>query len=124
MKQGFSYFDQCFIEMKEMFNLPYEVFFELNDAFFDIASEEIELLRTALSQKNMEQIILHSHTLKGSSVSLRHLSISKASAEIEYYAKMKGSFDYATAIYKLSESLALLRSQYVSWKPHNQPTTS
>lgn len=124
MKQEFSYFDQCFTEMKEMFNLPYEVFFELNDAFFDIASEQVELLRIALLQKNMEQIILHSHTLKGSAASLRHLNISKASAEIEYYAKMKGPFDYATAIYKLSESLALLRSQYMSWKPHHQSISS
>jgi HPt (histidine-containing phosphotransfer) domain-containing protein len=124
MQKEFSYYDQCFIEMREMFNLPDDVFFELNDAFFEIASEQIELLRVALLQKNMEQIILHSHTLKGSAASLRHLSISKASAEIEHYAKLKGSFDYATAIYKLSESLALLRSQYMNWKPHHQSTTS
>lgn len=124
MKQELPYFDQCFIEMKEMFNLPYDVFFELNDAFFDIASEQIELLRTALLQKNMEQIILLAHTLKGSSASLRHLSISKASAEIEYYAKVKESFDYATGIYKLSENLAVLRSQYMNWKPYHQSTTS
>lgn len=124
MKKELSYYDQCFLEVKEMFNLPDEVFFELNDAFFDIATGQIELLRTALLQKNMEQIILHSHTLKGSAASLRHLSISKASAEIEYYAKVKGSFDYATAIYKLSENLAMLRSQYMNWKPYHQSTTS
>lgn len=124
MKKELSYYDQCFIEMREMFNLPDEVFFELNDAFFDIASGQIEFLRTALLQKNMEQIVLHSHTLKGSAASLRHLSISKASAEIEYYAKHKESFDYATAIYKLSESLAILRSQYINWKPLHQSTIS
>jgi HPt (histidine-containing phosphotransfer) domain-containing protein len=124
MKKELTYYDQCFIEMKEMFNLPDDVFFELNDAFFDIASGQIELLRVALLQKNMEQIVLHSHTLKGSAASLRHLSISKASAEIEYYAKVRESFDYATAIYKLSENLAILRSQYMNWKPHQQSTPS
>jgi HPt (histidine-containing phosphotransfer) domain-containing protein len=124
MKKELSYFDQCFKEMREMFNLPDEVFFELNDAFFDIASEQIELLRTALLQKNMEQLLLHSHTLKGSSASLRHLTISNASAEIEHYTKVNESFDYATAIYTLSENLAILRSQYLNWKPHHQPTHS
>jgi HPt (histidine-containing phosphotransfer) domain-containing protein len=124
MQKELSYYDQCFIEIKEMFNLPDEVFFELNDAFFEIASGQIELLRAALLQKNMEQIVLHAHTLKGSAASLRHLSISKASGEIEYYAKVKGSFDYATAIYKLSENLALLRSQYMSWKADHPSTTS
>lgn len=124
MKQGFSYFDQCFIEMKEMFNLPDEVFLELNDAFFDIAFGQIELLRTALLQKNMEQLIVQSHTLKGSSASLRHLSISNASSKIEYYAKVNEPFDYATAIYNLSEELATLRSQYLIWKPHHQSTQS
>lgn len=124
MKQNLSYFDKCFIEMGEMFNLPNDVFFELNDAFFDIASEQIKLLRTALLQKDMEQIIVQSHTLKGSSASLRHLSISNASAEIEHYAKVNEPFDYATAIYKLSENLALLRSQYMNWKSQHQSTTS
>jgi HPt (histidine-containing phosphotransfer) domain-containing protein len=124
MNKELSYYDQCFIEMREMFNLPDEVFFELNDAFFDIASGQIELLRTALLQKNMEQIVLQSHTIKGSAASLRHLTISSASAEIEYYAKRNEPFDYATAIYKLSESLALLRSQYMNWKPHHQSTLS
>lgn len=124
MNKELSYYDLCFIEMREMFNLPDEVFFELNDAFFDIASQQIELLRTALLQKNMEQLILQSHTLKGSSASLRHLMISNASAEIEHYAKANEPFDYATAIYKLSESLAQLRSQYMNWKPHYQSTFS
>lgn len=124
MNKELSYFDQCFIEMREMFNLPDEVFFELNDAFFDIASGQIELLRTAILQKNMEQIVLQSHTIKGSAASLRHLSISSASAEIEHHAKVNEHFDYATAIYKLSESLAQLRSQYMNWKPHHQSTPS
>lgn len=124
MKQELSYYDQCFMEMKEMFNLPDEVFFELNDAFFDIASGQIELLRVALLQKNMEQIILQSHTLKGSSASLRHLTISNASAEIEHHAKANKTFDYATAIYKLSENLAILRSQYMNWKSHHPSTSS
>ena len=124
MEKEPSYYDQCFKEMREMFNLPDEVFFELNDTFFDIASGQIEQLRTALLQKNMEQIILHSHTLKGSSASLRHLTISDTSSEIEHHAKMKEPFDYATAIYKLSENLAILRSQYMNWKPHRQSTTS
>lgn len=124
MKQGFSYFDQCFREMKEMFNLPDEVFLELNDAFFDISFGQIELLRTALLQKNMEQLIVQSHTLKGSSASLRHLSISNASSKIEHYAKTNEPFDYATAIYNLSEELATLRSQYLNWKPHHQSTHS
>lgn len=120
MKKELSYFDQCFTEMKEMFNLPDEIFFELNDAFFDIASQQIELLRTALLQKDMEQLILHSHTLKGSSASLRHLIISNLSSEIEDHAKANKPFDYATAIYTLSQKLATLRSQYMNWKPHRQ----
>lgn len=122
MKKELSYYDQCFIEMREMFNLPDEIFFELNDAFFDIASQQIELLLTALLQKDMKQIIVLSHTLKGSSASLRHLSISNASAEIEHYAIVNKPFDYTTAIYKLSESLAALKSQYINWKPHQQST--
>ncbi|MDQ1299304.1 MAG: hypothetical protein QG558_1843, partial [Campylobacterota bacterium] len=34
MKQEVSYYDQCFLEMQEMFSLPDELIFELNDAFF------------------------------------------------------------------------------------------
>lgn len=124
MKQELSYFDQCIIEMREMFNLPDDIFFELNDAFFEIASGQVELLRTALLQKDMKQLILQSHTLKGSAASLRHLTISYASAEIEHYAKINEPFDYATAIYNLSENLALLRSQYMNWKAQHELPTS
>ncbi|MFA6188120.1 MAG: Hpt domain-containing protein [Sulfuricurvum sp.] len=118
MTQELSYYERCFLEMKEMFNLPDEIFFELNDAFFDIAFQQIELLRTALLQKDMEQLILHSHTLKGSSLSLRHLSISRIAAEIEHHAKEKTFFAYATAIYTLSEEITKIRSQYMNWKSH------
>ena len=114
------YFEKCFSEMKEMFNLPDEVFFELNDAFFEIAAQQIELLRTALMQKEMEQLILHSHTIKGSSQSLRHLSISRAAAEIEHHAREKSFFSYSTAIYALSEEITKLRSDYLHWKPNAQ----
>lgn len=124
MKKELPYFDHCFMEMKEMFNLPDEIFIELNDAFFIIASQQIELLRTALLQKDMEQLILQSHTLKGSAASLRHLIISNLSSEIEDHAKANESFDYATAIYTLSENIAILRSQYMNWKPHHQSTHS
>lgn len=120
MKPETSYYDLCFLEMKKMFNLPDEVFFELNDAFFDIAAQQIELLRTALIQKDREQLILHSHTLKGSSASLRHTAISSASGEIERHAKEDTPFDYAAAIYALSEEITRLRSLYMSWKPNHQ----
>lgn len=123
MKKELHYFDQCFTEMKDMFNLPDDIFFELNDAFFDIASQQIELLRTALLQKDMEQLILHSHTLKGSSASLRHLIISNLSSEIEDHAKANEPFDYATAVYTLSQNLAILRSQYMNWKPNHRQLT-
>lgn len=103
-----------------MFNLPDEMFFELNDAFFDIASQQIELLRTALLQKDTEQLILHAHTIKGSSASLYHLSIVHIAREIEHHAKSNDSFDYATAIFKLSEEITRLRSLYMHWKPHQQ----
>ncbi len=116
MKQELSYFDNCFTEMQEMFNIPHEMFFELNDAFFEISSQQIELLRTALLQKNTEQLILHAHTLKGSSASLRHMSVSNSSAIIEHHAKENDSFDYATAIYSLSEEITRLRSIYMHWK--------
>lgn len=117
MSQENTYYDQCFLEMKEMFYLPDEMFFELNDAFFEIASQQIDLLRTALLQKNFEQLILHSHTLKGSSTSLRHMSISRTALQIENHAKEQKHFDYATAIYTLSEEITKLRSLYLSWKP-------
>lgn len=117
MQQENSYYDQCFLEMKEMFYLPNEMFFELNDAFFEIASQQIDFLRTALLQKDFEQLILHSHTLKGSSVSLRHLSISHTASEIENHAKAKDVFDYAAAIYTLWEEITKLRSLYMNWKP-------
>ncbi|MDQ1299221.1 MAG: HPt protein [Campylobacterota bacterium] len=117
MKQEVSYYDQCFLEMQEMFSLPDELFFELNDAFFEIASQQINLIRAAFLQKDFEQLILHAHTLKGSSASLRHLSISRTSAEIEHHAKAKGTFDYATSIYTLAEEITKLRSLYLNWKP-------
>lgn len=117
MQQEISYYDQCFNEMKEMFYLPDEMFFELNDAFFEIASQQIDFLRTALLQKDFEQLILHSHTLKGSSLSLRHLSISRIASEIENHAKEKEAFDYATSIYALWEEISKLRSLYMNWKP-------
>ena len=117
MQQEDSYYDQCFLEMIEMFDLPDEIFFELNDAFFEIAAQQIDLLRTALLQKDYEQLILHSHTLKGSSASLRHLSISHIAAKIEHHSKEKDTFDYATSIYTLSEEISKLRSLYMNWKP-------
>ena len=117
MVQELSYYDQCFLEMKEMFYLPDEMFFELNDAFFEIASQQIDFLRSALLQKDFEQLILHSHTLKGSSASLRHLSISRTASEIENHAKEKDAFDYATSIFTLSEEITNLRSLYMHWKP-------
>lgn len=116
MKQELSYYDNCFAEMQEMFNIPHEMFFELNDAFFEISSHQIELLRSALLQKNREQLILHAHTLKGSSASLRHMTISDSSANIEYHAKENTSFDYATEIYSLSQEITRLRSAYMHWK--------
>lgn len=118
MKGSISYYDQCFLEVKEMFNLPDEIFFELNDAFFEIASQQIDLLRTALLQKDFEQLILYSHTLKGSSVSLRHLSISHMAGKIEHHSKEKDTFDYATSIHFLSEEFIRLRSLYMNWKPN------
>lgn len=118
MQQEDSYYDQCFLEMKEMFYLPSEMFFELNDAFFEIASQQIDFLRSALLQKDFEQLILHSHTLKGSSASLRHLSISRTASEIENHAKAKDTFDYATSIYILSQEITNLRSLYMNWKPN------
>lgn len=118
MQQDNSYFDQCFLEMKEMFYLPDEMFFELNDAYFEIATQQINLLRTALLQKDFEQLILHSHTLKGSSASLRHLSVSAIAAEIERNAKEKNTFDYALSIYALSQEITKLQSLYINWKPN------
>ncbi len=118
MQQNNSYYDQCFLEMKEMFNLPDEMFFELHDAFFEIASHQIDLLRTALLQKNLEQLILHSHTLKGSAASLRHMSISRMASEIEKNAKEKNPFDYATGIFSIYEEITKLRSLYMNWKPN------
>lgn len=118
MKKEVSYYDQCFLEVKEMFDLPDEIFFELNDAFFEIASQQIDLLRTALLQKDFEQLILHSHTLKGSSLSLRHQSITHAASEIEHHAKEQDTFDYATSIYTLWEEITKLRSLYMNWKPN------
>ncbi|MDP3266794.1 MAG: Hpt domain-containing protein [Sulfuricurvum sp.] len=117
MNQEVSYYEQCFLEMKEMFYLPDEMFFELNDAFFEIASQQIDFLRSAFLQKNFEQLILHSHTLKGSSASLRHLSVSHAAAEIERHAKTKDAFDYPAAIYTISDEITILRSLYMNWKP-------
>ena len=106
-----------------MFNLPDAIFFELNDAFFDIASQQIELLRIAFLQKDTEQLILHSHTIKGSSASLRHLSINDIAQRIEDHAKSNEPFDYATAIFTLSEEITRLRSLYMHWKP-NHPSVS
>lgn len=117
MQQENTYYDQCFSEMKEMFDLPAEMFFELNDAFFEIASQQIDFLRTSLLQKDFEQLILHSHTLKGSSASLCHLSISRTALEIEKHAKEKDPFDYAASIYTLWEEITKLRSLYMNWKP-------
>ena len=116
MIQNPLYYDKCFFEMKEMFSLSDEMFFELNDAFFQIASQQIEMLRVALLQKNMQQLILHSHTLKGSSASLRHETISNIAAEMEHHAKEGTLFEYAKTIYELSEELAKLGSQYLLWK--------
>jgi len=116
MKQDPLYYDKCFSEMKEMFNLPDEMFFELNDAFFKIASQQIEMLRIALMQKNMQQLILHAHTLKGSSASLRHEKVRYIAAEMERHAKEEAPFEYAKMIYELSEELAKLGSQYLVWK--------
>lgn len=120
MNVSAAYYEKCFLEMKEMFYLPDEMFFELNDAFFEISVQQIELLRAALLQKNMEQLILHSHTLKGSSQSLRHLSISRTAAEIEHHAKTQTYFAYATAIHTLAEEISRLQSEYTHWKPHKQ----
>ncbi len=123
MKKELSYYDHCFAEMKTMFTLPDAIFFELNDAFFDIASQQIELLRIAFLQKDTEQLILHSHTIKGSSASLHHLSISHLAQRIEEHAKTNEPFDYATAIFTLSEEISRLRSLYMHWKP-NHPSVS
>jgi len=119
MNQELLYYDHCFAEMKTMFSLPDTIFFELNDAFFDIASQQIELLRIAFLQKDTEQLILHSHTIKGSSASLRHLSVSDIAQRIEDHAKATEPFDYATAIFTLSEEITRLRSLYMHWKPHH-----
>lgn len=100
-----------------MFSLPDELFFELNDAFFEIASQQINLIRAAFLQKDFEQLILHSHTLKGSSASLCHLSISRTALEIEEHAKGKEPFDYAASIYTISEEITKLRTLYMNWKP-------
>lgn len=121
MKYDPLYFDHCLCEMKEMFSLTGELFLELNDAFFEIASQQIDLLRFALLQKDMEQLILHSHTLKGSSASLRHESITLIAAGMEYHAKEESAFNYAKAIYELSEEIARLRSQYMQWKAIHLP---
>lgn len=102
--------------MKEMFSLTDEMFFELNDGFFDIVTQQIEILRLAILQKDFDQLILHAHTLKGSSASLRHHNISTTAADIELHAKVRASFDYGIAIYNLSEEIAHLRSSYQNWK--------
>lgn len=121
MKHDPFYFDNCLYEMKEMFSLTGELFFELNDAFFEIASQQIDMLRIALLQKDMEQLILHSHTLKGSSASLRHQSISLIAAGMERHAKEGTSFNFATTIFELSEEIATLRSLYMQWKAIHLP---
>lgn len=119
MKYDLLYYDNCLAEMKEMFKLTDKMFFELHDGFFEIASQQIELLRTAWLQKDFHQLILHSHTLKGSSASLRHISISLIAAEMEHHAKEETPFNYAIVIYELSEEIAQLRSQYLYWKNMN-----
>ncbi|HEX5624050.1 MAG TPA: Hpt domain-containing protein [Sulfuricurvum sp.] len=126
MKHKPSYYDHCLSEMKEMFSIPEELFFELNDAFFEIAAQQIELLRVALLQKDVQQLILHSHTLKGSSISLRHETISQLAAQMERHAKEGSAFNYAKAIYALSEEIARLRGEYLRWKQNtaNKPTNA
>ncbi len=124
MKYDSLYYDNCLLEMKEMFNLTDEMFFELNDGFFEIASKQIEMLRTALLEKNFDQLILHSHTLKGSSASLRHHSITLIAAEMEKHAKEKAPFNYGIVIYELSVEIAQLASQYSHWKSTNLHKTN
>lgn len=102
--------------MEEMFSLTDEMFFELNDGFFDIVTQQIEILRLAVLQKDFDQLILHAHTLKGSSASLRHHSISTTAADIELHARDRKHFNYGIAIYDLSEEIAHLRSSYQNWK--------
>lgn len=121
MKHDPLYYDNCLREMKEMFSLTSELFFELNDAFFEIAFQQIEMLRIALLQEDMEQLILHAHTLKGSSASLRHESISLIAGGMEDHAKEGIFFNYPTTIFELSEEIARLRSQYIQWKAINMP---
>jgi HPt (histidine-containing phosphotransfer) domain-containing protein len=118
MKYDSAYFDNCLSEMKEMFNLTDEMFLELNDGFFDIITQQIEILRLALLQKDFDQLLLHSHTLKGSSASLRHHNITLIATEIEHHAKEKTPFDYGIVIYTLSEDIAQLRTGYHYWKRH------
>ncbi len=119
MKYNSLYYDNCLAEMKEMFNLSDKMFFELHDGFFEIASQQIDLLRAAWMLKDFQQLILHSHTLKGSSASLRHMSISLIAAEMEQHAKEKAAYNYAIVIYNLAEEIAKLRSQYQHWKSIN-----
>ncbi len=120
MKYDFLYYDNCLREMKEMFSLTDKMFFELNDAFFEIATQQIDLLRTAWLLKDFHQLILHSHTLKGSAASLRHMNISLIAAEMENHAKENAPYNYATVIYELSEDIAHLRSEYMHWKTVNK----
>ena len=99
-----------------MFSLTDDMYFELNDGFFDIIIQQIEILRLAVLQKDFDQLILHSHTLKGSSASLRHNTITLIAADIERHARDKIPYNYGIVIYDLSEEIAQLRSSYHSWK--------
>ena len=116
MKYDSLYFNNCLSEMKEMFSLTDEMFFELNDGFFDIITQQIEILRLAVLQKDFDQLILHSHTLKGSSASLRYNNITLIAADIERHAKDRTPYNYGIVIYDLSDEIAQLRTNYHYWK--------
>lgn len=115
-QQQIQEFEEILRELKAMLHLPDEVMIRLYNKFFESISPTLTQLNEAIAAFDYETIETLAHAIKGSSGSLRYMTISEIAQELEKNAHSKENYEYEERFNELFEKFKSAEESFKLWK--------
>lgn len=105
-----------FNNMADRLGLEVDEFIELADLFIETASSEMGRLKTAIEQKNIQEVVESSHSIKGSSGNMGFMEIFEVAKDVEFKARENSLEGADAALNSINDKIGLLKSNVEGFK--------